>query len=328
MNFMEAFNRLTESYDDAIEPGSGFLFFLDNTNSKTILNLLSTPPVSNLALESHLFITPDGAIINIDDYSDLMFNYFSDFATESGYSHNMHSDFIKLLWCLYLDKENKTLDEITEAIEDEDLADILDTAFIILVAKHGWVRYTYDPEYRGYPFIQCSDFKKPTVAQYEALEQLLVKAEEIKLPFYVEFLNDSGQPVAKNTYRLGDKDYPLFAEDVLKRITRFYTTGRLNEKKIINEFSETYSELDSLHEWKLMTPPTQSNSTSAAQSNTKAGPKKYQVTYYDDNGVQQSFIVTANSKSEAEDLAWYKVDVDSVYVSELDEELELGTAKE
>ena len=130
MNFMEAFNKLTESYDDALEPGSGFLFFLDNTNSKVILNLLSTPPVSNLVLESHLFITPDGVVINIDDYSDLMFNYFSDFASENGYTHNMHSDFIRLLWCLYLDKENKTLDEITEAIEDEDLVDILDTALI------------------------------------------------------------------------------------------------------------------------------------------------------------------------------------------------------
>lgn len=326
---MEAFNKLTESYDDAIEPGSGFLFFLDNTNSKAILNLLSTPPVSNLVLESHLFITPDGAIINMDDYSDLMFNYFSDFATENGYAHNMHSDFIKLLWCLYLDKENKTLDEITEAIEDEDLVDILDTAFITLVAKRGWVRYTYDPEDRDYPFIQCSNFKKLTAAQYEALEQLLVKAEEKKLSFYVEFLNDSGQPVAKNTYRLGDKDYPLFAEDILKRITRFYVTGRLNEKKITNEFSETYSELDSLHEWKLMASaaPPATPQPATTQSATKAGPKNYEVTYYED-GVRKSFTVAANSKSEAEDLAWYKVDADSVYVSELDEELGQDAAKE
>ncbi len=229
MNFMEAFNRLTETYDDAIEPFSGFLWFLETANSDSILGLLDAPQSNSPDFEAHLFITPNGAVINVDSYNTLMQKYFSDSAIENGYTHNMHSDFIKLLWCLYLAKDNKTIEEIQEIIADEDLADILDTAFIALVSKHGWVRYTFDLEDRDYPFIQCPASKKLTAAQYDVIQQLLVETELKKLPFYVEFLDEYGQPVAKKTYKLVDKLAPLFAEDIIKRIAGFYTTGRLNE---------------------------------------------------------------------------------------------------
>lgn len=83
-------------------------------------------------------------------------------------------------------------------------------------------------------------------------------------------------------------------------------------------FLETYLELDKLQEWKLMTKPTQS--TAPAQSAIKAGPKNYQVTYYED-GVKKSFTLTADSTAEAEQIAWSRVEADSLYVSELEEEL-------
>lgn len=228
MNFMEAFNKLTETYDDALEPGSGFLYFLDTAASSTLLGLLGSQS-DNPVFEGHLFITPDGTVINVDSYNTLMLKYFSDSAIENDYTHNMHSDLIKLLWCLFLEKADKTIEEIWDTIADEDLADILDTALIMLIAKHGWVRYTFDPEDRDYPFIQCSASRKLTAAQYEVLEQLLVETELKKLLFYVEFLDEYGRPTAKKTYKLGDREYPLFAEDVLKRIARFYAACRLDE---------------------------------------------------------------------------------------------------
>ena len=77
-------------------------------------------------------------------------------------------------------------------------------------------------------------------------------------------------------------------------------------------FLGTYLTLDKLYEWKAMTP------TSVPSS--KSGPKNYQVTYYDD-GVKKSFTVTANSNSEAEQIAWSRVDADSLWVTELEEEL-------
>lgn len=83
-------------------------------------------------------------------------------------------------------------------------------------------------------------------------------------------------------------------------------------------FLEAYSTLEKLQEWKLMNQPVSSAQPAAT---AKAGPKKYQVTYYDD-GVRKTFTVTANSTSEAEDIAWSIVDVDSLYVTELSEDLE------
>lgn len=88
-------------------------------------------------------------------------------------------------------------------------------------------------------------------------------------------------------------------------------------------FLETWSELDKLHEWQYINRPSQSTNT----QNNSSGMKNYEVTYYED-GVRKSFTVTARSKSEAEDLAWYKVDADSVYVSELDEEFGQDATKE
>ena len=54
---------------------------------------------------------------------------------------------------------------------------------------------------------------------------------------------------------------------------------------------------------------------------TEATQKKFKITYRED-GVSKSFIVTARDKAEAEQIAWSRVDADSVWVSELDEELE------
>ena len=229
MNFMEAFNMLTETYDDAMKPGSGFLYFLDTTNSNNILSLLNSVSSNTPNLEAHLFITPNGTVIDVDNYNTLMLKYFSDSAMENGFTHNMHADFIKLLWCLFLEKTNKTIEEIQDTIEDDDLVDIIDEAFIMLVSKHGWVRYTFDQEDRAYPFMQCSATKKLTAAQYRIVKQLLVEAELKKLEFYVDFLNENGRIAANKTYKLADKLNPLFAEDIIKRIAGFYTTGQLKE---------------------------------------------------------------------------------------------------
>lgn len=87
-------------------------------------------------------------------------------------------------------------------------------------------------------------------------------------------------------------------------------------------FLETYLSLDKLQEWKLMTPSVSSQPSVKTEPQARAaGSKKYQVTYYNDE-VKKSFIITANSKAEAEQIAWEQVDAESMYVSELDEELD------
>lgn len=60
-----------------------------------------------------------------------------------------------------------------------------------------------------------------------------------------------------------------------------------------DSFSEWYEELSKLNE--------------ALQT--------YRITYYEDD-VKKSFTVQANSKAEAEQIGWSRVDADSLYVSE------------
>jgi hypothetical protein len=84
-------------------------------------------------------------------------------------------------------------------------------------------------------------------------------------------------------------------------------------------FIETWAELEKLFEWKY------SDGKSIKQTNsiqyddndsTTEAQKNYEVTYYD-GGVKQSFTVSAKCRSEAEQIAWSKVDADSLYVTEL-----------
>lgn len=84
-------------------------------------------------------------------------------------------------------------------------------------------------------------------------------------------------------------------------------------------FLETWSELEKLYEWHYM--------NQSAQPATKTGPKTYQVTYYND-GVKKSFTLTANTRAEAEQIAWSKVEADSLYVTELEEALEQDSVEE
>lgn len=99
-------------------------------------------------------------------------------------------------------------------------------------------------------------------------------------------------------------------------------------------FLEAYLALDKLQEWKLMNSPVSPTpsasspppASSAQPAAVKASPKTYQITYYDD-GVKKTFTVTAGSRYEAEQIAWSKLDADSLYVDELGEELDLDEAR-
>ena len=44
--------------------------------------------------------------------------------------------------------------------------------------------------------------------------------------------------------------------------------------------------------------------------------KQFRVSYYED-GVKHSFIINARNRDEALQIAWSRVDADSVYVSEI-----------
>lgn len=85
------------------------------------------------------------------------------------------------------------------------------------------------------------------------------------------------------------------------------------------DFLETWTELSKLHEWRYMNTPSKSTGSQAtgsqpAGSNSK---KTYEVTYYEDS-VQKKFTVQAYSSAEAEQIAWSRVDADSLYVKEVD----------
>lgn len=99
-----------------------------------------------------------------------------------------------------------------------------------LIAK-GWIRYTYDPEDHNFAVLQCAAETKIKAVQYDAIEKILTEAEMQKLPFYVEMLDNNNNIKASKKYYLGSFIQPVFAEDVIKSITRFYTTGRLTENR-------------------------------------------------------------------------------------------------
>lgn len=95
-------------------------------------------------------------------------------------------------------------------------------------------------------------------------------------------------------------------------------------------FLETWTELDKLNEWhyandpnkKISLPDTGPRLTTPTPSqNTTGGKKDYEVTYYND-GVRKSFTVQASSRADAEQIAWSRVDADSLYVTELNEALD------
>ena len=81
-------------------------------------------------------------------------------------------------------------------------------------------------------------------------------------------------------------------------------------------FKETWAELESLQEWKYLNPPQSTGKILDPKSQPENTTKQYKVSYTED-GVQKSFIVVADSKSEAIALAWERVDADDVYVDEV-----------
>lgn len=227
MNFIEAYERLSEAYSTE---SSEFLSFIRNVSSEQLYELIEFSPTSTVALEAHLFITPRGDIINNDDYDDLMSKYFSDSSKSCGYNHNIHTDFAKLIWCLHLKEQGMSLEDIKKTVDVDDSSFILADAVDALIAK-GWIRYTYDPEDRNFAVLQCAAETKIKAVQYDAVEKILTEAEMQKLPFYVEMLDNNNNVKASKKYYLGSFIQPVFAEDVIKSITRFYTTGRLTENR-------------------------------------------------------------------------------------------------
>ena len=225
MNFIEAYERLSEAYS---KESSEFLSFIKGASSDQLYELIEFSPNNAIALESHLFITPRGDIINNDDYDELMSKYFSDSSKSCGYKHNIHTDFAKLIWCLHLKSQGMSLEDIKKTVDVDDSGFILADAVDALIAK-GWIRYTYDPEDRDFAVLQCTAETKIKAAQYDAIEKILTEAEMQKLPFYVEMLDSNNNIKAGKKYYLGSFIQPIFAEDVIKSITRFYITGRLTE---------------------------------------------------------------------------------------------------
>lgn len=207
-----------------------FLLFIKNASSQQLYSLINIHSSEDPALEAHLFITPAGDIINIDEYNDEMLKYFSDTGVGSGYNHNIHTDFVKLLWCNFLKQQGRTLEEIKTIIDADDSGFMLIDCVDCLMHK-GWLRYTFDPEDRPFPSLQCSAKVKLRAAQYDVVEKLLTKAETKKSPFYLEFINENNTIAAQKKYYLANFLMPAFAEDVIKAISRFYNTGKLTESR-------------------------------------------------------------------------------------------------
>lgn len=236
MNFIEAYERLSETYS---KESSEFLSFIKSASSEQLYELIKFSPANTVSLEAHLFITPRGDIINNDEYDELMSKYFSDSSKSCGYKHNIHTDFAKLIWCLHLEAQGMSFDNIKKTIDVDDSNFILAEAVDALIAK-GWVRYTYDPEDRNFAVLQCASETKIKAVQYDAIEKILTEAEMLKLPFYVEMLDNNNNIKASKKYYLGSFVQPVFAEDILKSITRFYTTGKLTENRKRKQTSFKY----------------------------------------------------------------------------------------
>lgn len=103
-----------------------------------------------------------------------------------------------------------------------------------LIEKRQYIRVNSGNEYEDRSYVSFEQIHKPTLDQYEAVEKFLNY-------IYDNNINDRSVEIYcdGSNIKTYDLNYTL-AEDVIKRIKRFYTTGKLLENLEVENYIEQY----------------------------------------------------------------------------------------
>lgn len=195
-----------------------------NISISELLNYIGVSERNTFDKESPMFILPNGSIISVGDALDANDDILP-FDVE-----NIHASLIKCFAVKLAYDEGYDSDVIEQMEEyDMDVNDVFVDMINDLTFNDGWIRIncgqTWEEE-RFYAVLPNS----VTSAQYNTLED------------WLEFGIDLGQKVVmiyatdKDDYHEYPLDGDLFPEDIIKRIKRYYSSGKFYEhSKTVNE---------------------------------------------------------------------------------------------
>lgn len=228
------FNRITESAGDDVwdllaEVSEKFT----NMNLNDFLNYIDTPTRNTFDEESPMFILPNGSIVSVGDALDANEDILP-FDTE-----NIHASLLKCFAVKYAYDEGYTgtvVDQLEEY--DYDVNDIFVDMLNELTYSDGWIRIncgqTWEEE-RFYAVLPNS----MTSSQYNTLENWLEFGIDLGKKSVMIYATD------KDDFYEYPLDKDLFPEDIIKRIKRYYSSGKFYEKLSLREFlNEEYEQRD------------------------------------------------------------------------------------
>lgn len=206
-----------------------------NISISELLNYIGVSERNTFDKESPMFILPNGSIISVGDALDanediLPFNV-----------ENIHASLIRCFAVRLAYDEGYASDVIEQMEEyDMDVNDVFVDMINDLTFNDGWIRIncgqTWEEE-RFYAVLPNS----VTSSQYNTLED------------WLEFGIDLGQKVVmiyatdKDDYHEYPLDGDLFPEDIIKRIKRYYSSGKFYEKHSLNSnLTEVYEKRDGI----------------------------------------------------------------------------------
>lgn len=231
------FNKLNKLYEAStnalIEPAphyNNIISFIKQSSTETILNILhdggninvKARPVHEVDATAHLFILPNGQVINMNHYNS---DYEKVIAlNRDDEIFNQTHDYLPACLVYVLEiMSGASTEEANEEVFDQAID--YEEAVNELVNSLGWIRYNCGEDLMsgywdsaGYIHLPM---RKITSSQIIALKKCLEYNEIHRIPFSV-FTSDESSLHLNKEYLLGDSKNPIFTEDVIKDILRHY----------------------------------------------------------------------------------------------------------
>lgn len=183
----------------------------EKMSSNEIIDLLGIPNSSNIDSDSPMFLLPNGSIISVAQAGKLIGQELSD---------NIHSDMVYVILSAIANKYNYDWDMDDRWYEDKKLD--------YLTYELDWARMNCGETWTEKRFY-CVLPNHMTSAQYRSLEKWLEWGADTGKE---EVLVYVGRDEVNQTYGLEE----TFPEDIIKKIKRYYSSGRLYENR--NEMKE------------------------------------------------------------------------------------------
>ena len=187
----------------------------ESMSSNDIINLLGIPNSSNIDSDSPMFLLPNGSIISVAQAGKLIGQSLED---------NIHSDMVYVIQSAIAKKYNYDWDVDDGYYEERKLS--------YLTYELGWARMNCGNGWTEGRFY-CVLPNHMTSSQYRSLEKWLewgVNNGKEQVLVFVSAYEDS------QTYYFDE----TFPEDIIKKIKRYYSSGRLYENR--NELKENMEE--------------------------------------------------------------------------------------